>query len=105
MSRQFDIHVVLDNSTGKIRSGMFARVLIAESKETGLLIPQRTVFKRGQLEGVFVITPDSKAQLRWITTGSHQNEMVNVLSGLNPGDKIVIEPESKLTDGQAVEVK
>lgn len=105
MSRQFDIHVVLDNSDGKVRSGMFARVLIAESQETGLFVPERAVFKRGQLEGVFGVTQDGKAQLRWITTGARQNKMVNVLSGLNPGDKVVVESESKLTDGQAVEVK
>ncbi len=105
MSRQFDIHVVLDNADGKIFSGMFARVLIAESQETGLFIPARAVFKRGQLEGVFGISQAGKAQLRWITTGSHQNKMVNVLSGLSSGDEVVVESESKLTDGQAVEVK
>lgn len=104
VSRQFDIHVVLDNSGGKIRSGMFARILTGGGEDSGLLVPESAVFRRGQLQGVFVVDSAGVARLRWVRAGGRQNGRVNVLSGLNPGEQVVTEGADRLLDGQPVEV-
>lgn len=104
-SRQFDIHIVMGNSSGFIKSGMFARVSTGGSSTMTLVVPQKAVFRRGQLEGLFVVDSENKAHLRWVRTGSKQQGMIEILSGLNPGERVVVESETKLLDGQPVEVK
>lgn len=103
ISRQFDIHVVADNSNRQIKSGMFARVVVrGEEGEGSLLAPQSAVFRRGQLEGLFVVDSSNVARLRWVRTGVRENGSVEILSGLNPGEQVVTEGVESLLDGQKV---
>lgn len=105
MSRQFDIHVLMDNSDGQIKSGMFARVFVGDQGEQTMLVPATAILKRGQLHGVFIVKPDNSAQLRWIRTGVSSGDMIEILSGINPGERIVTEGFDQLSDGQPVEVR
>jgi RND family efflux transporter MFP subunit len=92
MSRQFDIHVIADNSSGRIKSGMFARVVVrGDESEGALMVPQSAVFRRGQLEGLFIVDSSNTARLRWVRTGVRENGSVEILSGLNPGEQVVNE--------------
>ena len=104
MSRQFVVKVLVDNPEHAIKSGMFARISIADSENTALLVPEKAVFKRGQLEGIFIVDAQNKARLRWIRSGRKYNGSVEVLSGLNPGDVVIINRPVKLLDGQPVSV-
>jgi multidrug efflux pump subunit AcrA (membrane-fusion protein) len=56
------------------------------------------------MERVFVIV-DGRAQLRLVRTGAHVGGFVDVLSGLDAGEKIVSAPTAVLRDGQPVEVQ
>jgi len=103
-TRQFEIHVELDNASGDIKSGMFARITLSKSGREGLLVPQNSIVRRGQLEGVFVIDKNKFARLRWIRTGAKWQESIEVLAGLTAADKVIVQPASTLLDGQAVEV-
>ncbi len=105
VSRQFDIHVVADNSKGIFNPGMFARITAGKSLDMTLLVPDKAVFRRGQLEGLFVIDSENTARLRWIRTGTEDNGLKEVLSGLNIGEQVVVEGARLLSDGQRVEVK
>ena len=102
MSRQFEVKVLVDNPDHAIKSGMFARISIANSENTTLLVPEKAVFKRGQLEGVFIVDAQNKARLRWIRTGRKYDGNVEALSGLKPGDVVIISRPVKLIDGQPV---
>jgi RND family efflux transporter MFP subunit len=100
-SRSFEIHAVLENPDGHLKSGMFARVYTETSGRQGILIPKQAVMHKGQLEGVFVITQD-QAMLRWIRTGKESGSDVEILSGLNAGDRVALEP-GQLSDGLRAE--
>jgi RND family efflux transporter MFP subunit len=103
MSRQFDIHVIADNSNREMKSGMFARIAIRSAEGAGsLLIPQSAVFRRGQLEGLFVVDSSNIARLRWVRTGVRENGSVEILSGLNAGEQVVTDGFGSLLDGQKV---
>ncbi|RMF65906.1 MAG: efflux RND transporter periplasmic adaptor subunit [Calditrichaeota bacterium] len=104
MSRQFDVHVIVDNRDGRMRSGMFARIMVGGSRGEGLFVPRTAVFRRGQLEGLYVVDSEQKAHLRWIRTGIENDGFIEVLSGLNPGEKVVVEGAQNLVDGASVEV-
>jgi RND family efflux transporter MFP subunit len=101
-SRTFDIEIVLENPEGRIRSGMFARVRFQRGTRQALRIPERSVVRRGQLEGVFVVAGDGVARLRWARFGRTADGLVEVLSGLEAGERYVVAPPAGLTDGARV---
>lgn len=105
LSRQFEVHVQMANTDLPVKSGMFARVVVTLENQTTLLVPEQAIFKRGQLEGLFVVDENQRARLRWVQTGKHRQGDIEILSGLNPGEMVVIASEGKLLDGQKVEVK
>ncbi len=103
-SRKFEIQVLADNPGQVIKSGMFARVVAGEMGNMALLIPKEAVFRYGQLQGVYVVTADDRAVLRWIQTGALHKDSFEVLAGLRAGERVVITTASRLSDGQKVEV-
>jgi len=105
MSRQFQMQVVADNADGAVRTGMFARVLTGQAGEVALLVPQSAVFRRGQLQGVHVVNAEGRAVLRWIQTGPVNGGFVEVLSGLSSGERVVVDENVSLRDGEKIEVK
>jgi multidrug efflux system membrane fusion protein len=85
--------------------GAYARVRLegAGSEAPGSFsIPLTSVVHRGSLNGVFVVQ-DGRAWLRWLRTGRIEEDRVEVLAGLNPGDEIALGP-SVLVDGSHVRV-
>ena len=66
--------------------------------------PDSAVVQRGQMEILFVVV-NGHAQLRLVKTGRHIGKQVEILSGLDAGDTVVVHGASELTDGQPVEVK
>ena len=99
-SRTSKIKINLSTSTG-LRTGMFARVQLPGTESRTLMIPQTAVIPSGQLEKVFVIDND-KAWLRLIRTGTNQDNMVEVLSGLDAGEVVATENNRLLVNGQTV---
>ncbi len=103
-SHQFEIKVFIQNPGGSIKSGMFARLVISRAPKERLIVPQEAVFDRGQLEGLFVVGEDGRVYLRWVRTGRSVTDGIEILSGLDPGEMVVTGSDSKLMDGQRVEV-
>ncbi|MBL7994924.1 efflux RND transporter periplasmic adaptor subunit [bacterium] len=107
-SRQFEVKVLLvdlkETQRNAIKSGMYARVTLEKGLTKTILIPQDAIMRRGQLEGVFIMSDNNTATLRWIRTGNHNGDRIEILSGLQEGEKIVITSDVKLLDGHKVEV-
>jgi hypothetical protein len=53
------------------------------------------------MERVFVAV-DGKARLRLVRTGKHYPEGVEILSGLTPGDALIVDGNDALVDGQVI---
>jgi RND family efflux transporter MFP subunit len=103
-SHQFEIKAFIQNPAGSVRSGMFARIVISRYQKERLMIPLKAVFERGQLEGLYVVDPGNRIQLRWVRTGRVIGDRIEVLAGLDPGENVVLGNLSPLKDGQMVEV-
>uniref|UniRef100_A0A832E9L0 Efflux RND transporter periplasmic adaptor subunit n=1 Tax=Desulfacinum infernum TaxID=35837 RepID=A0A832E9L0_9BACT len=81
------------------RTGTFARArFITGSRET-LLVPASAVLQRGQLTGVFVVDDTQVCRWRLVRTGRSMGERVEILSGLQPGERIVASVVPELKDG------
>jgi RND family efflux transporter MFP subunit len=88
MSKTVEIRVVLPDEWP---TGISVTALIPAGVTRAITIPNEAVVRRGQLTGVRVVTPQGVA-LRWIRLGRSvgDGERVEVLSGLNAGDEIVL---------------
>jgi RND family efflux transporter MFP subunit len=103
VSRTFRVKMDLAEREG-LRTGQFGRVAVPVAETQVLAVPTSAVVKRGQLEGVFVVM-DGRAWLRLVKTGRKVAGGVEILSGLEVGEEIVLEAMAAMKDGQPVEVK
>ncbi len=102
-SHTFQVKVVVPNPDGRIRSGMFARVGFPKGMRPALLVPAAAVVREGQLRGVYAVV-GGRARLRWVRLGRVWGDQVEVLSGLEAGEKVVVGEKMDLRDGRLVEV-
>ena len=97
--------VKLDVPTAQgLRAGQFGRVAIPVSETEALRAPASAVVRRGQMEIVFVVA-NQRAQLRLVKTGKTMGDEVELVSGVNPGESVVVEGAESLMDGQPVEAQ
>lgn len=87
-SRSFQVKVTGPCPAG-IYSGMFGRILIPLQEEEVLMIPRQAVQNVGQLEFVTVVESDGGSR-RAIRTGRVFGNDVEVLSGLEQGEQVVV---------------
>jgi len=102
-SRTFRVKLDLPPAAG-LMPGQFARLLVPIGESHSLCVPPSAVVQRGQLEIVFVVA-NQRAQLHLVKTGKRVGNEVDVVSGLDAGDAVVIDGAAQLTDGQPVEAK
>ncbi len=98
------VAVKLDiESDPDIRPGQFARILIPSRQKTLILVPQKAISLFGQMERLFILQSDNRASLRIVRSGARSGEMVEILTGLEPEEKVIISDET-LHEGQPIEV-
>ncbi len=90
--------------TQNVRSGQFARVHLTQSQVKTLFIPKSAVSKYGQMERVFVVD-DDQARLCLVRTGKSTGERIEIISGLSPGDTVIIPGKKLLKDGQHIDTQ
>jgi RND family efflux transporter MFP subunit len=100
-SRSFLIKIDLP-ADSRLHSGLFGRALIPRGVRKALLIPSSAIVDRGQLLGVFVLSDTGMAQLRYITLGTHRGDAVEVLSGLQEGERFVQAPGTRDLSGKQI---
>ncbi len=103
VSRTFLVKLDLPAMEG-LRTGQFGRVSVPVAETKLLLVPQSAVLKRGQMEIVFV-AKDGKAALRLVKTGKVFDGRVEVLSGIEEGEQVIVSDITRLADGQPVTVQ
>ena len=85
-----------------LRSGTFVRVAFPIGSRSGITVPAGAIARRGQLTSVFVVDAQQMARMRLVTIGDPQQGRVEVLSGIDPGEKVVVQLSSELRDGVRV---
>ncbi|GMV23828.1 MAG: acriflavin resistance protein [Acidimicrobiia bacterium] len=84
------------------RSGFFGRARFSTGSTERLTVPVAALVQRGQLSYVYQVGADGHARLRVVSLGRTGADRVEILSGLNDGDRVVTNPPATLTDGAQV---
>ena len=102
-TRSAYVEASLDDSSGQLRSGMFANVEIVLAAKSGVVaVPRDAVADVGG-EAVFVVK-DGKAVRRAVQAGLRTGELVEIKSGVEPGEQVVTFGLFGLKDGSPVEI-
>ena len=102
MSRSYTVKIDVQ-SAQQLRSGLYGTASFVRGGRQAIAIPTKAVTQRGQLTGVFVIDDTNIARLRLVKTGKTFGDRVEVLSGLNEGERIAVDGIAKLNDGVKVQ--
>jgi RND family efflux transporter MFP subunit len=101
-SRSFLVKIELPADT-RVRSGLFGRALFSRGNRSALIIPQTAVVERGQLQGVYVLDQNRIANLSYVTLGKTVGSVVEVLAGLQEGERMVAKPGELDLGGKRIE--
>ena len=85
-----------------LRSGLYGKARFLSGQKQVVTLPQQAIVRRGQLVGVYAVDESGVAHLRLIQTGKAYGDRVEVLSGLNEGEQVVVEGAEGLADGSRV---
>jgi len=90
----------------RIMAGMFATVsLVTNSRKDVPVIPRTALIQTYGSWIVFVVPPDSStASRREVTLGLESETMVEILTGIEQGERVVSEGQNFLTDGDPVRI-
>lgn len=88
-SRTFGIKVALPDLDALV-PGMYGRIKVPTGEDMALWVPETAVFRVGQLELVRAQTDDGGWQPRYVKIGRTWDQRVEVLSGLDEGDRVAL---------------
>ncbi|HEY1254834.1 MAG TPA: efflux RND transporter periplasmic adaptor subunit [Terracidiphilus sp.] len=91
--------------SAQLHAGMYGSAQIATGAHPAILIPRSAVVLRGSLSCVYVLDANGMAQLRSITVGAAQGEMVEALSGISSNEKLVDLPGDRDLAGKRIEAE
>jgi membrane fusion protein (multidrug efflux system) len=89
-TRTIKIRALVNNTSGRLAPGTFAEVkLILKETPNAIMIPSQAVIP-GAREKRVVIAKNGRAKFVTVETGIRDASNVQILSGLNPGDTVII---------------
>jgi RND family efflux transporter MFP subunit len=101
---RYKVRVMLEKSDVPLRLGMTGTAdFILAHKENILTLPSSVIVERDGEVFVFVVD-DGKARQRPLRIGLRNEELVEVVAGLQTGEQVIQRGRNKVKDGQAVEV-
>src|SRR6202049_3698480 len=103
-TRTLLIEVDVANPTGALLTGSYTEVhLKIPTQASTLLLPVNTLIFRS--EGLHVgVVKDGKVVLTAVTPGHDFGNEIEIVSGLNPNDQVIVNPPDSIVHGQQVQV-
>lgn len=102
MSRTFQVKIDLPRDC-RCRSGQYGQAQFPVGEVKRLVVPRSALVAQGQLEGIFVINTEGRAELRLVRTGKEFVDRVEILAGLTEGERVATSQLERLRDGVRVE--
>ncbi|MFN3551371.1 MAG: efflux RND transporter periplasmic adaptor subunit [Endomicrobiia bacterium] len=104
ISRTMEVRVVLDNKNGELKSGSFVKGELIFYEKQALVVPQEAVFEVDSKKVVFVVKEDNIVEERNVNTALKYRNYVEIISGVEKGEKVVYQGGELLSHGIQVEV-
>lgn len=104
VTRAVAVRALIPNPDGELLPGMLLTVHLVTDRRRALILPEAAVVPLGDKQYVFVVGEDNKARRVAVELGRRRPGEVEVLSGLEPGQKVVVEGTIRLKPGAEVRI-
>ncbi len=101
--RALRVRADLDNAALKLRPGLLVRVTVKGAPRRAVTVPEAALVPRGNQTVVF-ITEKNTAQEARVSTGRYAGGVVEIVSGVEAGQEVVVAGNTRLSNGAAIEI-
>lgn len=102
-TRTFGIEVTIPNAKGELRPGTFSRTELTFGTAPGVMVEDVAIQKQlGTNDKYLFVAKDGKAERRLVATGVQIGSKINVVSGVEPGEKVITAGISRLMQGTEI---
>ncbi len=99
------LRAMFDNKDDKLFPAQFVNIrLLVDTIHNATVVPVAAIQRGADGSYVFVVTPDKTVSQRTVKTGVQDGDSMQILSGVKPGDTVVIDGADRLRDGADVEI-
>ncbi|NUZ06637.1 efflux RND transporter periplasmic adaptor subunit [Piscinibacter koreensis] len=101
-TRTMQVEVALPNREGLLLPGAYVQVELPLEASRSIVVPNNALLFRAEGARIAVVDGAGKVRLQPVTLGRNLGETVEVLSGVGPKDRMVLNPTDSLADGDEV---
>ena len=102
VSRTVMVRSKIPNEQGRLRAGMFLTVTLLKEDIEALMVPEQALVPERSTQTVLVVGVDDIVEQRLVETGRRRPGEVEILAGLEPGERVIVEGTQMARDGQPV---
>jgi RND family efflux transporter MFP subunit len=104
-SRTLLTEIDVANDSGQLLPGAYSPVHLETEGPTSLLVPSSSLLFRSEGASLGVVGSDDRVQIKKVTIGRDLGSKLEIVSGLSPTDRIVVNPVDGLANGTLVRVQ
>lgn len=101
-TRSVEVRAILDNPNEIIKPGMLLSVKLLRNHREALLIPEESIIQLQRFHYVLTINSDNKVERQRIQIGQRKKGWVEVISGLEGGNKVIVRGITRVKAGEVV---
>lgn len=102
VTRSVKVHALVPNDQLELRPGMLLNVSVTLAEVQALQVSEKAIVPLQNKQYVFVVNKDNSVTQTEVQLGQRLPGLVEIVSGLNPGDQVVIEGTTKIRSGSIV---
>jgi RND family efflux transporter MFP subunit len=104
-TRSLQIEVRLPNPDGKLRPGAYVQVAIPAVAHSDIMVPGNTLLFRAEGPRIAVVDNNGVVHLRKVVIAQDLGQTLEIESGIEPTDKIIVNPSDSIADGDHVQIE
>lgn len=101
-TRFFPVEVTFNNKKRQLLPGMYLNAEVNAGQVNGLIIPNDAVVYRNGVNYMWIMDEEGKAKRKIVKLGVMTEKDVQVLEGINEGDMVLVEGQSRMNDGDKI---
>jgi RND family efflux transporter MFP subunit len=98
----FPVEITFDNKAKKLLPGMYVTAELDARQVEGIVIPAEAIVYRNGINAIWTVTPEGKALRKIVKLGVQTKNEVQITEGLEGGETVIVEGQSKMNDGDKV---
>jgi membrane fusion protein (multidrug efflux system) len=102
VTRAVMVRALIQNEDRALRPGMLLTVQVVTEEKQALMVPERVVVQVSDSAFVYLVDGENFARRQPVELGTRQAGDVEIVSGLEPGDRVITKGVIKLRDGVPV---